>query len=105
VLLVGERGARGFPVPEVGVRHVLPRRVERDAAIAIQPLGPGKQRPHLDPGGARRLRVLARGALDRVEGELAARRLLQRELGVVERGDRVALDAGEVALGDPFARR
>jgi hypothetical protein len=71
-----------------------------DAQVAVVAIRRGQARAPLEPCLARLCRVLAPGALERVERELAPGRRFPVEPAVRERALRVAIDSREFARGD-----
>ena len=105
VLRVVVRGPFGLPIPVVGERMQLPRRVIRQPRVAVEAIGRGKTDALLLPGGARRPGVVARRPLERVEREIAAALRRPGELALGERPARVAVRGREIACGDPAVAR
>ena len=80
MLGVGQRRTCCLAEPVIRIGIELARGMKRDARVAVQPLGVGQPVALLFPRGAHAGRVVARGALERVQRELAARCALSRRI-------------------------
>ena len=104
-LRIGQRRIAGLAEPFGGQRVLLPRRVEGDPRIAVESIGFGQLAALLLPRGANARGVGPRGALERVEREIASARLLPPKFALRERGPRVRVDVREFPERDPIVGR
>ena len=93
LLLLVLRRSLGFAIPGIRRRQQLARRVVRDEQVAVAALGIRNARAPLRPGVMRRCGVGSRGAIQRVERELAPTPGRPAKIALAECLRRITLDA------------